>query len=1010
MGLTWNAVGWWAGRVGGEIGFVGRERELSGLRAALGGDARLLLVVGDAGVGKTRFAGEGVRLASADGMVSLWGACLPLAEKVPLLPVAEALGELGRLDGGSWLDGALEVAPPYVRGEVARLLPQVGEARANADSGEDLRDRLFTAVAELLRAVARTYPVCLAIEDVHWADSATLDFLTFLARSGHGVPVTAVVTCRGDEPLDPQVVDWLAYVRGSAWMQEIRLGPLSRDEVAEHAGALMGGRPAARFADELYARAEGNPFFTEQLVAAVVSDRAGGSGGVPPKLPARLAELLVVRVSRCGAAARAVLDGLSVAGRPLTESLLCEVTGLGADTVRSALRELAAARLLADSTAGGTQQPRHALLSEAVAGSLLPGERAALHERTALVFEGTGDSTLAAETAGHWAAAGRADKELPARLAAAAVAERVYGYAEAAAHRQRAIELYPDVPEAGQAGIDLPRLYLRAIRALENSGDSEKAGKLAEEAYCRFASHPDPATAAVVHQWAGFFRGTRTPAAGLPLIKEALRLFEQAPPSADQSEAWLIYGNVFLLHAQGRQEAGLAALNRALEIAEAVGATAIASQILSVLAFHTLLCGQVEEGFALLHRGRALAEASGDSETALWQTCHEVSSLNLMAEFEKANEAALAGLQAARNTGRQTSNDAAVLASSACDALLARGHTADAAALIDPLITGPPDLDNWPMHLSRAEIDLLRGDIAAAGERQRQITALIRHISSIIIACETAQRTAELALWASRPGDALAQVQRVLALFTAPYLTIFCGRLLAAGMAACADLDEQARARRDGHWTSVAVDAASELASWVDRMAGTPFTDHPFVAAIPAERATWNAERTRLGGASDPAAWRAAAKTWQDLGCPHRAAYAWWRHAEAQLNAGQPSAAAAEPLLAAATAAEGHVPLLAEIRKLAERARIPLQTPPGTSPVPDLAETPAPYGLTGRERAVLRLLAAGRTNAQIGAELYISPKTAGVHVSNILRKLGVTNRVQAAALAERAGLLHKQQP
>ena len=229
-------------------------------------------------------------------------------------------------------------------------------------------------------------------------------------------------------------------------------------------------------------------------------------------------------------------------------------------------------------------------------------------------------------------------------------------------------------------------------------------------------------------------------------------------------------------------------------------------------------------------------------------------------------------------------------------------------------------------------------------------------------------------------------------------------------MAACAGLAERARARRDGHRVSLAVDAASELVSWVDRMAGAPFTDHPSVVAIPAERATWNAERTRLGGASDSAAWRAAAKTWQDLGCPHRAGYAWWRHAEAQLDAGQPPAAAANPLRAAATAAEGHAPLLAQICTLAARARIPLQTPSAAPPVPDPAETLAPYGLTGRELAVLRLLAAGRTNAQIGAELYISPKTAGVHVTNILRKLGVTNRVQAAALAERAGLLHTQQP
>src|SRR5262249_35367487 len=150
--------------------------------------------------------------------------------------------------------------------------------------------------------------------------------------------------------------------------------------------------------------------------------------------------------------------------------------------------------------------------------------------------------------------------------------------------------------------------------------------------------------------------------------------------------------------------------------------------------------------------------------------------------------------------------------------------------------------------------------------------------------------------------------------------------------------------------------------------------------------------------------------------CPHRAAYSWWRQAQAQLDAGQPVTAAAAPLRRAAAAAEGHEPLLTQVRALAERARIPLQAPAATPATtagpatPPPAEPPAPYGLTARELAVLRLLAAGRTNAQIGAELFISPRTAGVHVTNILRKLGVSGRVQAAAVAERAGLLDARQP
>src|SRR4029077_14450550 len=131
-------------------------------------------------------------------------------------------------------------------------------------------------------------------------------------------------------------------------------------------------------------------------------------------------------------------------------------------------------------------------------------------------------------------------------------------------------------------------------------------------------------------------------------------------------------------------------------------------------------------------------------------------------------------------------------------------------------------------------------------------------------------------------------------------------------------------------------------------------------------------------------AWHAAAKTWESLGWPHRAGYARWRQAEAQLDAGQPAAAAAAPLRAADAAADGHPPLSAQIRALAQRARIPLRTPSTAIGETAPARSSPPYGLTERELLVLRLLGAGRTNAQIGAELYISPKTASVHVTSIL--------------------------
>jgi DNA-binding CsgD family transcriptional regulator/tetratricopeptide (TPR) repeat protein len=978
----------------------------------------MVLVIGDAGVGKTRFAGEGMARAAAAGVVMVRGECLPLAGTLPLLPVRQALRELGELQGGRLLEGGLAVAPAYVREEVGRLLPRLGRGDDTGAGGRGegwQRERLFSAVADLLDAVAgrAAAGVGVVVEDVHWADSATLDLLTFLARAGCGDAVTVVATCRGDEaPLAVQVTDWLAHVRGAAGVEEIWLGPLSRPEVAGQVAALAGGPVPPSVVDELYARAGGNPFFTEQLVAAALAGAAGGDWQVPAGLPARLAGLLEARAGRCAGDAQVLLAALAVAGRPLPEGLLGEVSGLDAEAVRRGLRELAAVRLLAEDTTGGAHRPRHALLAEAVAAGLLPGERAALHERTARALQAAGGDTLAAEAAGHWQAAGRPAEELPARMVAAAAAEVVFGYAQAAVHWQRAVELARALPEgaAQTTGAELPRLYLRAMDAANKSGDIQQAGVLAEEAYRRFAGHPDPATAAAVHHRAGAYGAFRDPETARPLLEESLRLFELAPPSAEYAEALSGYG-AFLFSSYGRWQDRNTLQLRAAEIAEAAGATAVLGLCLAQLAGYEFMACDAEEWFTTLQRARQAAEASGDGMAVLTVDGYESALMLMSGDFARAEQVAVRGLDAARRAGLADWSYAANLAENAACAIWSQGRTADAAALIDPLTTGPPRADDWPLHVHRAFLDMLRGDLEAAAARQRQVGPLTG-LWGNDEARFAAEQTAEVALWSGRPGDAIAEVRQALAPYeNMPDLTEDCGRLLAAGLRACADLAEQARARRDDPAAQAAESAARELACVAERLERIPFTNHPHVAAIPAARATWVAEWPRLAGASDPAAWHEAAKTWESLGCPHRAGYAFWRQAEAQLDAGQPVTAAAAALRAAAAAADGHEPLLAQIRALAQRARIPLQAPPAasgeTAPAPG---APAPYGLTSRELAVLRLLAAGQTNKQIGAELYISPTTARVHVSNILRKLGVTSRVQAAAVAERAGLLRPGQP
>jgi DNA-binding CsgD family transcriptional regulator len=216
------------------------------------------------------------------------------------------------------------------------------------------------------------------------------------------------------------------------------------------------------------------------------------------------------------------------------------------------------------------------------------------------------------------------------------------------------------------------------------------------------------------------------------------------------------------------------------------------------------------------------------------------------------------------------------------------------------------------------------------------------------------------------------------------------------GVRAQADLAELARARRDGRGEAAARDHADELLS--EARARAQAADHP------ALEATIAAEHARAEGRSEPSLWDQAARAWEERRTPFQAAHARWRQAEAAL-ARRDRAQGAEALLAAhATAAcLGAGALRSEIEALARRARIELSAPEEAKPATPAAA--AEFGLTPRELEVLEHLALGQTNRQIADELFISIKTAGVHVSHILSKLGAANRSEAGAIAHRLGLV-----
>ncbi|MCW2569878.1 MAG: hypothetical protein JWN54_3975, partial [Mycobacterium sp.] len=964
----------------------------------------IVLVTGDAGIGKTRLAAEALRQAAGRGALCVAVGCLPLADKLALLPMTDALRELGQLGEGRILQAALDRLPDHLRLELGRLLPELPGPAPDGDVVGGQRGRLFAAVGQLLREVARHTELVLLVEDVQWADAASLDLLTYLRPAARASALSTVVTCRSDEaPLDDRVAQWMAHSR-AAMVTEVRLTALSRDEVAQQVIGLVGHAWPAELVEQLYARAGGNPFLTEQLVAAALAAPDPNGPSLPRQLPGGLVELLDVRAHRVGEQARTVLAALAVAGRALTEPELARVTGLGEQGVRPALRELSAAALLAAGSGDGGCRPRHALLAEAVCTHLLPGELRWLHARIAETLEADGDPALSTEVAGHWAAAGRPADEFRASVVAARAAGRVFAFVEAAALWRRAIALGEQLPAAVAAlGLDPARLHLAAVEALEAAGRATEAAALVEEAYTRFGAGPDHHTAALVHLRAAQYRTLADPAAARPLFEEALRLFAGSPPCAEHAEALRLYARMFRI--EGRGQLALDHLGKALRVAKAAQALAPQVRTLGEVAQVRFLRGEVGDGFAELRHGRLLTADIDDVEPEMCIAVFESDALFNVGRLHEARRVALDGVERARSTGRGSTYNATILLGQAVQAMLELGHTDNAARLLDAVTDGTPRIDDWSPYVGRAQVDLRRGLIDEAARRLDAVRGLPLG-GHLEFDREISQRLAELALWRREPEECLDVVRQVLPRLEGTDQELFCGELLVLGLRGAADLAERSRARGDQPGLRRTEVAVEQLTATLDRMLGRPLADHPFLARISADRASWSAEHSRAAGTSDPAAWKTAALQWQTLRRPHRAAYAWWRCAEARLTERCRPADAAHPLHRAAQAARTMVPLYAATAALAGRARIPL-SPRRTEDVRQAAAPPpaAPYALTARERQVLHLLAHGRTNTQIGTELYISPKTAGVHVMNILRKMDVSNRAHAAVVAERAGLL-----
>jgi ATP/maltotriose-dependent transcriptional regulator MalT len=441
----------------------------------------------------------------------------------------------------------------------------------------------------------------------------------------------------------------------------------------------------------------------------------------------------------------------------------------------------------------------------------------------------------------------------------------------------------------------------------------------------------------------------------------------------------------------------------AVAIAAQVGVVAEEANARTALGGALIGIGDADAGLAELEAAVRLATQAGDVILALRAILNHSDGLLAAGRLEQAATVALDGVGEANRLGLAHSYGP-ILAGNATEALVALGRWDQADQVSrQGLEAAPSDAASVHLLLARAALELGLGELDAAEAR---LQAAARLLPAPIPEAQKAGPLfcglAELALWRGDPEQARRLVAEAVPLVAAN--PRYAAPVYALGLWVEADRAELARARHPGqpapddHTATTLLDRLGQAAA------------SPAGAGLP-ELAAWHtlalAEQTRQQGRPDPMAWAAAVAAWERLGQPYRAAYAGFRQAEALLASAGDRDTAAQVLgrAAQATGRLGARPLDGEIKSLARRVRLAL-TPPTTAATP-AAGVPTPaaqLGLTPREVEVLALVAAGRSNRQIAQALYISPKTASVHVSNILAKLGVASRVEAAAIAHRLGL------
>jgi DNA-binding CsgD family transcriptional regulator/tetratricopeptide (TPR) repeat protein len=949
---------------------VGRDAPLATLHDALSSvsatGGRVVVLGGEAGAGKTRLVGEFVDNLGSARVIQ--GGCLELGEALmPLAPLAGILRQLG-------LELGEEVAAETVGPELAGFLP--GRSGTSLQAQWNGQASLFEAFRELLDRLADDAPLVLVLEDLHWADRSTLDLVTWLSRSIVTSPVLLVATYRSDEmrrshPLRAV----LAEMGRLPQVERVELDPLSQADVAALLNDIHGEPVPAELTRQVVDRSEGNPFFAEELLAAA------GVGG----LPLTLRDILSARLDGLPEPAKVVLRIAAAAGRRVDHRLLEKVASLEPEELDAGLRAAVEEQALV--AEGDGFRFRHALLQEAVHEQLLPGERTRLARAfaDALLADPSlaagGADSVDAELAHHAAASHDLDLAFSSLVRAGDRARSLFAFNEARHHYQGAVELAGQVsPETAASAPPTWELLRAAALCSRHSGEPGTGVGHLRRAIGMLDDARDQV--AIGGLYAEMSESLWINGLG----DEALVAAEEAVSrltghrTREAAEAYGFHARLLML--LGRFDEAIVPGRIGVELAQEVDAQLELSRAENALGTSLCALGETEEGIPRLHQAIEIGKRAHLGADAVRGYINLVSSLKTpIDDLAEAEAWARKGLAFAKERGAAGSM-VDWLKMEYADVLIRLGRLADAEDMLSEVRTGwSLGVSGQYFEVSHALLSVIRGNVDAAEEhlrRARELAPSIRDPQAIGPQVGV-QMLIQLARGEYRPDDAL----DVLAPLIQDAST-YEGLVLIARVYAAAAVAGDA----------TAADGLRRIQDLLEqRSVGATTVMSRTVAAW---QTVVEAELARADGKDDPELWVRAHDAMSLHGHTEQTLYAGVRLAEALAGADRLAEAADELAGTHRAALEiGALLLARDAETVARKHRLKL---------PGIAATQGAAGLTGREREVLRLVGLGRTNREIGAELFISEKTASVHVSNILGKLGAANRGEAAAIGRDLGI------